>query len=62
MAEIEIGVLSRQCLYKYIESKERMTSEVTAWEQKQNKAHATVDWQFTNADALIKLKHLYPVI
>ena len=62
MAEIEIGVLSRQCLSKYIESKERMIAEVAAWEQQRNEADATVDWQFTTADARIKLKKLYPVI
>ena len=62
MAEIEIGVLSRQCLSKYIESKERMIAEVRAWQQERNKAGTTVDWQFTTADARIKLKKLYPVI
>jgi hypothetical protein len=62
MAEIEIGVLSRQCLAKYIESKERMIAEVRAWQQERNEAGTTVDWQFTTADARIKLKKLYPVI
>ncbi len=62
MAEIEIGVLSRQCLSKYIESKERMIAEVAAWERQRNEADATVDWQFTTADARVKLKKLYPVI
>jgi hypothetical protein len=62
MAEIEIGVLSRQCLTKYIESKEQMIAEVGAWQRQRNDAKATVDWQFTTADARIKLKKLYPVI
>jgi hypothetical protein len=62
MAEIEIGVLSRQCLSQYIESKEQMISEVGAWQQQRNYAGAMVDWQFTTADARIKLKKLYPVI
>lgn len=62
MAEIEIGVLSRQCLSKYIESKERMIAEIAAWEQQRNEADATVDWQFTTGDVRIKLKKLYPVI
>jgi hypothetical protein len=62
MAEIEIGVLSRQCLSKYIESRERMITEVEAWQRQRNDAEATVDWQFTTADARIKLKKLYPVI
>jgi hypothetical protein len=62
MAEIEIGVLSRQCLSKYIENRERMITEVEAWQRQRNDAEATVDWQFTTADARIKLKKLYPVI
>jgi len=62
MAEIEIGVLSRQCFSKYIESKERMIAEVAAWERQRNEANATVDWQFRTADARVKLKKLYPVI
>jgi hypothetical protein len=62
MAEIEIGVLSRQCLSKYIESKERMIAEIRTWQQERNKAGTTVDWQFTSTDARIKLKKLYPVI
>ncbi len=60
MAEIEIGVLSRQCLSQYIPTEEKMRREVTAWEQKRNQANATVDWQFTTDDARIKLKRLYP--
>jgi hypothetical protein len=62
MAEIEIGVLSRQCLSKYIESKGQMIAEVAVWEQERNEADATVDWQFTTADARVKLKKLYPTI
>jgi hypothetical protein len=62
MAEIEIGVLSRQCLSRYVPTKEQMITEVAAWEQRRNQADATVDWQFTTADARVKLKRLYPVI
>jgi len=62
MAEIEIGVLSRQCLSQYIPTKRQMITEVAVWEQKRNQADATVDWQFTTADARVKLKRLYPVI
>lgn len=39
-----------------------MTAEVAAWQQQRNQAQATVDWQFTTADARIKLKRLYPEI
>ena len=62
MAEIEIGVLSRQCLSQYIPTEEKMRREVAAWEQKRNQANATVDWQFTTGDARVKLKRLYPEI
>lgn len=62
MAEIEIGVLSRQCLSQHIPTKGQMINEVAAWQQKRNQADATVDWQFTTADARVKLKKLYPVI
>jgi len=62
MAEIEIGVLSRQCLSKYIESKGQMIAEVGAWQRQRNDTKVMVDWQFTTADACIKLKKLYPAI
>ena len=62
MAEIEIGILSRQCLSQYLPEKPTMQSAVLAWEQQRNEAEATVDWQFTAADARVKLKRLYPVI
>lgn len=62
MAEIEIGVLSRQCLSRYIPTKGQMITEVAAWEQKRNRVDSTVDWQFTTADARVKLKRLYPAI
>ena len=62
MAEIEIGVLSRQCLSRHIPTKGQMISEVAAWEQKRNRADSTVDWQFTTVDARVKLKRLYPAI
>ena len=62
MAEIEIGILSRQCLSRYIPAKQRMAREVAAWEARRNQAHASIDWQVTAADARLKLKKLYPVI
>lgn len=62
MAEIELSVLSRQCLNGYIPSKEFLVGETLAWEAERNAKQATVDWRFTTADARIKLKRLYPVI
>lgn len=62
MAEIELGVLSRQCLNRRIPDKTALTTEVAAWEKRRNAAKATVDWRFTADDARIKLKHLYPIL
>ncbi len=60
MAEIELSVLSRQCLDRRIPDQETLRAEVAAWEEERNASGATVDWRFTTADARIKLKHLYP--
>lgn len=62
VAEIELSVLSRQCLNRRIPDKDTLTSEVAAWEVDRNRAGMKVDWRFTTADARIKLKHLYPSI
>ena len=62
MAEIELGVLSRQCLDRRIPDKETLRTEVIAWQQRRNTAEAKVDWRFTNSKARIKLKHLYPTL
>lgn len=61
MAEIELGVLGRQCLDRRIPHREKLQHEVAAWQQQRNESKAKVDWQFTTADARIKLKRLYPV-
>ena len=60
MAEIEIGVMSRQCLDRRIPSKKEMERQVNSWMYARNCLGVTVDWQFTTADARIKLKSLYP--
>lgn len=62
MAEIEIGVLSRQCLAQSMNTIEMMRRKVSAWQCRRNAACSTVNWQFTSTDARIKLKKLYPVI
>ena len=62
MAELEIGVMSRQCLGRRIATIEKMTAEVQSWVTQRNKEKTTVHWQFTTADARIKLQHLYPRI
>jgi transposase len=60
MAEIELSVLSRQCLAGRIPDQATLRTEVAAWEGERNGSGATVNWRFTTADARIKLKHLYP--
>ena len=60
MAESELSVLTTQCLDRRIADKQILTEEVAAWEDCRNKKHATADWQFTTANARIKLKRLYP--
>jgi hypothetical protein len=62
MAESELGVLSSQCLDRRIPDKQTLTDEVAAWQDRRNKSHAKADWQFTTADARVKLKRLYPAI
>ena len=60
MAEIEIGVLSRQCLNRRIPDQETLRFEINAWQELRNKKAICVNWRFTTADARIKLKRLYP--
>jgi hypothetical protein len=62
MAESELGTLSSQCLDRRIPDKETLIGEVAAWENRRNKNHTKADWQFTTADARVKLKRLYPAI
>jgi hypothetical protein len=62
MAEIELSVLSSQCLNRRIESQQRLKQEVTAWQKSRNEQAVTIDWQFTTQDARIKLRRLYPVL
>jgi hypothetical protein len=60
IAEIELSVLSRQCLDRRVPDIETLQGEVAAWQARRNAAACTVDWRFTTADARIKLKRLYP--
>lgn len=62
MAEIELSVLSRQCLNRRIPDQSTLIHEVAAWQDQRNAAHSTVQWRFTTADARIKLQRLYPTI
>ena len=62
MAEIELSVLSRQCLNRRIPDQEALQRETAAWAARRNTAKATVDWRFTTADARVKLTKLYPTL
>lgn len=62
VAEIELSVLARQCLDRRIPELESLRREVAAWEADRNAEAVKVDWQFTTADARVKLKKLYPTI
>ena len=62
MAESELSVLSGQCLDRRIPDRPALTDEVAAWEASRNKKHVKADWQFTTADARVKLKRLYPAL
>ena len=60
IAEIELRVLMGQCLNRRISDKNALEHETTKWQAERNRAGAKVDWQFSTADARIKLKRLYP--
>jgi hypothetical protein len=62
MAEIELGILGRQCLARRIDHVEALRRETKTWKTDRNAAKAKVNWQFTTADARIKLRRLYPSI
>jgi DDE superfamily endonuclease len=63
IAEIELSVLTSQCLNnRYISDIRTLAKETKAWEKHRNLNQKGVDWQFTTADARIKLKRLYPQI
>jgi hypothetical protein len=61
-AETELSILSRQCLRRRIPEAATLGTEIAAWTTGRNAAKCKVRWQFTTADARIKLQRLYPVI
>lgn len=62
IAEIELRVLSGQCLNRRIPDKQILETEVRAWQNQRNFLNAKVDWQFSSENARIKLKRLYPTL
>ena len=62
IAEIELSFLSRQCLDKRVDLLDVLNSNMLAWSHSRNASSKSVDWQFTTADARLKLKRLYPTL
>lgn len=62
IAEIELGVLKRQCLSGRIDRIEKVRSKASAWNDDRNSRRSKVDWRFRTSDARIKLKRLYPIL
>lgn len=60
MAEIELSVLSRQCLDRRVPDFQTLQAEAHAWHQRRDEKGVRIDWRFTTDDARIKLKRLYP--
>jgi hypothetical protein len=60
MAEIELGVLSRQCLDRRVPDFETLQAEVEAWQDRRDAMCGKIDWRFSTEDARLKLKRLYP--
>ncbi len=60
MVEVEISVLSEQCLDRRIPDNATVKQEVAAWEKERNEKRATVNWLFKTKDARVKLKRIYP--
>jgi hypothetical protein len=60
MAEIEIGIMNRQCLDRRIDNLAEIRREVSAWEKSRNRNNAKIHWTFTISAARRKLHKLYP--
>ena len=62
MAEIELNVMTRQCLSRRIDTIARLKNELSAWEAERNRDEAKIQWHFQTGDAREKLISLYPII
>jgi hypothetical protein len=61
IAEIELSAMSKQCLSRRIDNMGTLAEQINAWKSDRNISCKSVKWQFSTADARIKLSHLYPV-
>jgi hypothetical protein len=55
IAEIELSAMTSQCPGRRIDTLEKLSGELDAWQIERNGKQKTVKWQFTTADARIKL-------
>lgn len=60
MAEMELSVLTRQCIGRRFDSAKQMTAEIDAWQRRRNQIATPARWRFKTREARIKLQHLYP--
>jgi hypothetical protein len=59
MAEIEIGILDRQCLRGRIPSAHQLITHIDAWQAQRNLQRCTINWTFTRSKADHKLSRFY---
>ena len=62
MAEIELNVMTRQCLSRRISTLDKLKCELSAWEMERNRDTAKIQWHFQTGDAREKLISLYPTL
>ena len=62
IAEIELSVLSRQCMNSFFDNCAELEAEINSWEKERNSQDKKIDWRFTTDDARVKLKRLYPTL
>lgn len=62
IAELELSVLARQCLNRRFADKASLQAECEAWSRQRNQREVKINWQFTTADARIRLRRLYPIL
>ena len=62
IAEIELSVMTSQCLKRRISNLDNLNEELSAWETSRNSCQKSVEWHFTTLDARSKLRWLYPKI
>ena len=60
MAEIELSILSKQCLSRRVPDEWTLTTEIIAWEDARNAKKANIRWNFTIHDARVVFKEHYP--